>query len=87
MLPTSLAVVIATVAMTLVPALLLFWAWRRGYFSDLEAQSRIIFDPRDWRLERPWESATDRLTREVAYGPSEPPSPGEWGGADRGGRT
>lgn len=85
MLPTSLAVAIATVAMTLVPALLLFWAWRRGLLRDLEAQSRVIFEPRDWRLERPWESPADQLTREVAWGPAEAPEPGEWGGAERGG--
>ena len=51
MLPTSLVVAIATVAMTLIPALLLLWAWRRGFFRDLEAQSRVIFDERDWRVE------------------------------------
>jgi len=84
-LPTSLAVAVATVAMTIVPALLLLWAWRRGYFRDLEAQSRIIFEPRDMRLERPWESPADRLTREVAHGAPEAPEAGEWGGAERGG--
>jgi nitrogen fixation-related uncharacterized protein len=84
-LPTSLMVAIATVAMTLIPALLLFWAWRRGLFRDLETQSRVIFDARDWRVERPWESATDRLAREMTWGPPEPAEPGEWGGADRGG--
>ena len=81
MLPTSLAIVLATVALTLVPALVLAWAWRRGLLRDLEAQSRIIFEPRDWRVERPWESPTERLTREVAYGDPLPPAPGEWGGA------
>ncbi len=84
MLPTSLVVVLATVAMTLVPALLLAWAWRRGFFRDLGAQSRVIFEPRDWRVERPWESPADRLTREVAFGPLVAPRPGEWGGAERG---
>lgn len=84
MLPTSLVVAIATVAMTLVPALLLLWAWRRGLFRDLEAQSRIIFEERDWRVERPWESRADRLARR-ALGPAEPARPGEWGGADAGG--
>jgi nitrogen fixation-related uncharacterized protein len=82
-LPTSLAVALATVAMTLVPALVLLWGWKRGFFRDLDAQSRIIFEPRDWRLERPWESATERLTREVAFGAPESPAPGEWGGAER----
>ncbi len=95
MLPTSLAVVIATVAMTLVPALLLFWSWRRGFFHDLDAQSRVIFDERDCRVTRPWESPADQLTREVAFGPPAEPRPGEWGDAapgewhrfDRGART
>ena len=84
MLPTSLSVVLATVAMTLVPALLLFWAWRRGLFRDLEAQSRVIFEPRDWRVARPWETAAERLTREVAYGPPTAARPGEWGGSEGG---
>lgn len=85
MLPTSLAVVLATAAMTLVPVLVLAWGWRRGFFRDLDAQSRVIFEPRDWRVERPWESPAERLTREVAYGAPLAPRPGEWGGAEGGG--
>lgn len=85
MLPTSVAVALATAVMTVVPALLLLWAWRRGHFHDLEAQSRVIFEPRDCRLERPWEDAPDRLAREVAYGAALAPGAGEWGGAERGG--
>lgn len=85
MLPTSVVVAIATVAMTLIPALLLLWAWRRGMFHNLEAQSRVIFDERDQRVERPWESPVDRIAREAAFGPAEPARPGEWGGADPGG--
>lgn len=81
MLPTSLTVALVTVAMTLVPALLLFWAWRRGLFRDLEAQSRVIFEPRDWRVRRPWETPEDRLGRELTYGRPVEPEPGEWGGA------
>lgn len=87
MLPTSLVVAIATVAMTLIPALLLLWAWRRGLFRDLEAQSRVIFDERDWRVVRPWESRAERQARDVAFGPPEPARPGEWGGADPGGAS
>jgi hypothetical protein len=49
-LPTSLLIVLATVALTLVPAVVLAWAWRRGVLRELEAQSRVIFEPRDWRL-------------------------------------
>jgi len=84
MLPTSLVVVIATVSMSLAPALLLFWSWRRGLFHDLELQSRMIFDERDWRLERPWESFAEQRTREVLYGRRENPKAGEWGGATSG---
>jgi hypothetical protein len=81
MLPSSLPVIVLTGLFTLVPALLLFWAYRRGYFRDLDAQSRVIFEPRDLRVARPWESPVEQLTREVAYGPAEPPVPGEWGDA------
>ena len=83
MLPTSLVVAIVTVAMTLVPALILFWAWRRGLFRDLDAQSRVIFEPRDWRLQRPWESGTERLARELHFGAPVAPEPGEWGDGSR----
>jgi nitrogen fixation-related uncharacterized protein len=80
-LPTSLVVAIVTVVMTLIPALLLFWAWRRGLFRDLEAQSRVIFEPRDWTVSRPWESGEEQLFRELTYGGPAEPEPGEWGGA------
>jgi len=81
LLPTSLAVLFATVSMTLVPALVLVWGWRRGFFRDLEGQSRVIFDERDWQLARPWESDAERLDRALAHGPPLAPTPGEWGGA------
>lgn len=81
MLPSSVAVIVATAALTILGALVLVWAWRRGYFNDLEAQSRVIFEPRDWRLERPWETPVQRLEREVAFGDPLPPARGEWGGA------
>lgn len=81
MLPTSVVVAIVTVAMTLLPALLLTWAWRRGLFRDLEGQSRVIFEERDWKLRRPWESLEDQLARELTFGRAVEPKPGEWGGA------
>lgn len=86
MLPTSLVIAIVTVAMTLVPALLLFWAWRRGLFRDLETQARVIFEPRDWRIRRSWETPEDQLARELTFGRPVEPGPGEWGGAEQGGR-
>ncbi len=81
MIPSSLPVILATAAFTLVAALLMVWGWRRGYFRDLDAQSRVIFEPRDWRVARPWETPVQRLEREVAHGRSVPATPGEWGGA------
>ncbi len=81
MIPSSLVVIIATAVLTLAAALVLGWAWRRGFFADLDGQARVIFEPRDFRLERPWETAVQRVEREAAFGPPVPPAPGEWGGA------
>ncbi len=81
MLPSSVVVIVATALLTLGAALLLFWAWRAGYFSNFDAQSRVIFDGLDVRLERPWESEASRREREVEYGELIEPAAGEWGGA------
>ena len=81
MIPSSLPIIVATAALTLLAALVLFWAFRRGFFRDLDAQSRIIFEPRDWRLERPWETPVQRLQRESAHGEPLTPDRGEWAGA------
>jgi hypothetical protein len=80
-LPTSLAITVLTALLTLGAVALFAWAWWRGCFRDFEGQARVIFEPRDWRLERPWESPAERLAREAAYGPAQDPAPGEWGGA------
>ncbi|HEX5831198.1 MAG TPA: hypothetical protein VFY16_09465 [Gemmatimonadaceae bacterium] len=80
MIPSSLPVIVATAALTLLAAAVLAWALRRGFFRDLEAQARVIFDPRDLRLERPWETPVQRLQREVTYGEPLAPDDGEWGG-------
>lgn len=81
MIPSSLVVIVATAALTLLAALVLAWGWRCGFFRDLDAQSRVIFEPRDWRVERPWETPVQRLERETTHGPPIPPSREEWGGA------
>jgi len=81
MLPSSVAIIVATALLTLGAALVLAWAWRSGFLRDWDAQSRVIFEPRDLQVARPWESPVEQLTREVTYGPPEPPVPGEWGGA------
>lgn len=81
MLPSSVAIVVASALLTVLAVGAFAFAWRRGHFRDLEAQGRVILEPRDLRLLRPWESPVQRLERESAYGPGEAPPPGEWGGA------
>ena len=81
MIPSSLPVIVATAALTLLAVAALVWGWRRGFFDDLAAQSRVIFEPRDLRLERPWETPVQRLERETTHGAPLAPAPGEWGGA------
>lgn len=81
MIPSSLPLIVATAALTLLAVAVLAWGWRRGFFSNLEAQSRVIFEPRDWQLERPWETPLQQLERQVAHGEPLPPEQGEWGGA------
>lgn len=81
MIPSSLPVIVATAMLTLLAALVLAWGWRRGFFRDLDAQSRVIFEPRDWRLARPWETPVQRLERETVHGAPIAPRPEEWGGA------
>ena len=80
-IPSSLPVIVATAALTLLAALVLAWGLWRGFFRNLDAQARVIFEPEDLRLERPWETAVERLERETRYGPPAEPAPGEWGGA------
>ena len=81
MIPSSLVVVVATAALSLLGAFVLVWAWWRGFFRDLDAQARIIFEPEDWRHQRPWETPVQQLEREANHGPLLPPPPGQWGGA------
>lgn len=81
MIPSSLVVIVATAALTLLGALVLLWAWWRGFFHDLDAQARVIFEPHDRRLARPWETPAQRREREAEHGPTIPAAPGEWGGA------
>lgn len=78
MLASSLAVIAAGL-IALGAALAAFlWAWWRGQFGALDRQSLVIFDERDLRVDRPWESTTQRLARR-AHGRPCAPAPGEWG--------
>ena len=81
MFPASLAVIVTGLVLGMIALCAFAWAWWRGQFDDLDAQSRVIFDERDYRLERPWETAAQREERERLYGEPVPPRPGEWGGA------
>jgi cbb3-type cytochrome oxidase maturation protein len=81
MFPSSLAVVLTGLLIGGIALAAFYWGWRRGYFRELDAQSRVIFDDRDYRLARPWETAEQRADRELRHGTPEPPGPGEWGGA------
>ena len=81
MLPSSLVVIVATAALTLLGALVMLWAWWRGFFRDLDAQARVIFEPHERRFARPWETPAQRREREAEHGPPLAAPPGEWGGA------
>lgn len=81
MLPSSLIVIVATALFTAGAALLLFWAWHRGWLRDFDAQAHVILDERDLRLQRPWEDGGARAQRQAQYGPPMAPDAGEWGGA------
>ena len=79
MIPSSVAIIVATAVFTLGAALVLLWAWRAGFLRNWDAQSRVIFEPRDFVVERPWETPVQRVRREAAYGDLVPAVPGEWG--------
>lgn len=79
MFPSSLTVVLTGLGLGILALGAFAWAWRRGQFDDLRAQARVILDPRDDRLERPWETPAQRAERERQYGELLPPEPGEWG--------
>ena len=81
MIPSSVPIIVATAALTLLAAAVLGWAWWRGFFRDLDAQARVIFEPDDLQLERPWETPVQRIERETVFGAPVRPHPGEWGGA------
>ncbi len=81
MFPSSLVVVVAGLLLVAIALGAYVWAWRRGQFSSLDAQSRVILDERDVRLSRPWETPDQRADRVAAFGRPVAPTPSEWGGA------
>ncbi len=81
MFPSSLVVVIAGLLLVAIALGAYVWAWRRGQFSALDEQARVILDDRDVRLARPWETVEQRTDRVASFGRPVPPTPSEWGGA------
>ncbi len=81
MFPQSLAVLSAAAAVLLVAAGLLLVAFRLRQFEGLARQATSIFDDRDMRLARPWETPAQKHERVAAHGQAIPPDRGEWGGA------
>jgi hypothetical protein len=79
-IPSSLSVILATLALGVVALAAFIVAWWRGHFRDLDAQARVIFDSHDLRFVRPWETVTQRREREATYGAPLPGERGEWGG-------
>lgn len=82
MFPSSLAVILTGLLLCGVALALFVWCWRRGQFTDLSAQSRVIFTPDDLQTERPWESERQRAERRLLHGALRPSRPGQWGGAE-----
>jgi len=79
-IPSSPTVILATLVLGVVALAAFVVAWWRGHFRDLDAQASVIFDSRDLRFVRPWETSTQRLEREATYGAPLPSERGEWGG-------
>lgn len=82
MLPTSVAVLLGTLAMGMVALAGFLWAWRTGQFRHLDRQGRVILSDTDERIARPWESSSQRAERRARHGSPLAPQPGEWGGAE-----
>lgn len=82
MFPSSLAVILAGLVIGGLALLAFAWGWRRGQFDHLDRQARVIFDSRDYLLDRPWETQEQRAERQAQHGPLIAPRPGEWGGAE-----
>jgi nitrogen fixation-related uncharacterized protein len=81
MFPSSLAVIVSGLLTVLAGLTSFVWAWRHGQFADTSTQRLVIFEPRDLRIERPWESPAQRAERVAEHGRPVAARAGEWGGA------
>ncbi len=81
MVALSLTGLLAGLALGLLALAGFAWAWRRGQFDRLDEQAHLVFEARDYGLDRPWESPAQQAQRRRERGGLEAPCPGEWGGA------
>jgi len=82
MIPYSIIVAITGLLLGLAAIAAFVWAWSRGAFENIDDQARVIFEPRDLRLLRPWETQAQQEERRKLYGELIEPAPGEWGGGE-----
>lgn len=80
MIPYSLIVAVTGLLLGIVAIAAFAWAWARGAFDNIDEQARVILEPRDLRLARPWETVAEQTERKRLYGDPIEPEPGEWGG-------
>lgn len=80
MFPSSLAVIITGLLLGAAALIGFAWAWYVRAFDGLDRQAGVIFDPRDLRLRRPWESPQQSAERVRAYGQLLEADGSEWGG-------
>lgn len=80
MVPYSMIVAITGLLLGLAAIGAFIWAWSRGAFENIDDQARVILEPRDYRLIRPWETPEEQEERRELYGDLVEPAPGEWGG-------
>jgi nitrogen fixation-related uncharacterized protein len=81
MFPSSLSVILAGLLIGASALAAFAWAWRHGQLDVADAQAAVILDPRDLRLERPWETPLQRAERERRHGPPAAAVPSDWGAA------
>ncbi len=79
MLGASLVVVLSTTGLLALAVLAYIVAWWRGAFDAIHTHASLIFEPRDLRVERPWETEAQRSERRI-HGEPVAHEPGEWGG-------
>lgn len=82
MIARNFLLVLLTVGVGTFALLIFFISFFKGLFENPQAQALLIFDERDLKLRRPWESAIQLGERQKTFGTLIEPSSDEWGGAN-----